>query len=276
MKLYILNNGWIEGNEKEIYGRDSSGSTPVNANSDENNADYSSGIWNKIPIYAILIDHPAGKIIYDLGCHPDAMKGYWPENLARMTRYGYEESQVLIHQLALTGTKPEDIKTVVLSHLHPDHTGNLYLFEHADIYVPHEDFVQGMILVHTSRNPTAHGLYVKATLDVPVKQYHLIDRDMELYPGIELITLPGHAPGLLGMIVHLPKEGTLIFPQDAVSDHNSYTQPAKEHGLVNNIIDYRHSMEKVRELARKYNARVMYPHDWKFFQTLKTAPDYYE
>ncbi|UWG98933.1 N-acyl homoserine lactonase family protein [Dehalobacter sp. DCM] len=265
MKLYVLNNGWIDGNENEIYD-----------NLNETGSDNVSAKWNRIPIYAVLIDHPAGKIIYDLGCHPDAMHGYWCKNLTSKTRYGYDESNLLTHQLALTGTKVEDIKTVVLSHLHPDHTGNLYLFEHADIYVPREDFIHALMSVHACKDPAAHGLYVKASLEVPVKQYHLIDHDIELLPGIELVTLPGHTPGLLGLIVHLPKEGTLVFPQDAINDRRVYGPPAQEPGLAYDKTDYSHSVEKVRDLAQKYKARVMFPHDWEFFQTMKKAPNYYE
>jgi hypothetical protein len=36
------------------------------------------------------------------------------------------------------------------------------------------------------------------------------------------------------------------------------------------------SVEKVREYAKKYDARVMFSHDMEFFQTMKQAPDFYE
>lgn len=36
------------------------------------------------------------------------------------------------------------------------------------------------------------------------------------------------------------------------------------------------SIEKVRSLAKKHDAQVMFPHDMKFFKTLKTAPRYYD
>jgi glyoxylase-like metal-dependent hydrolase (beta-lactamase superfamily II) len=39
---------------------------------------------------------------------------------------------------------------------------------------------------------------VKADLDIPEGNLHLVDDDFELAKGIELITLPGHTPGILG------------------------------------------------------------------------------
>jgi glyoxylase-like metal-dependent hydrolase (beta-lactamase superfamily II) len=232
--------------------------------------------WIKIPVYAVLIDHPTGKILYDLGCHPDAMQGYWPQGLLSAFPYYYNAGQRLEEQLALTGTKPEDIKTVVLSHLHLDHAGNLHLFSHADVYVHRKDFEYGQTLVHLSPDPAKHGAYVKADLEVPVKQFHLVDKDFELAPGVEIITLPGHTPGLLGVIVHLEKDGTLIFPQDALYTRENYGPPAKASGIMYDTLAFFDSVEKVREYAKKYDARVMFSHDMEFFQTMKRAPDFYE
>lgn len=270
IQVYILNNGWMEGDEKKV--------SALNSNSDlsSQEANTSSDKWEKIPIYAVLIDHPQGKILYDLGCHPESMKGYWPEHLTTITRYCSEPQHDFVHQLSLAGTKPSEIDTIVLSHFHPDHTGSLYLFPHADVYAPRKDFEYAMSQVHLSSDPAKHGPYVKETLEVPIKQYHLVDEDIELFPGVELINVPGHTLGLLGMVVHLEKEGTLIFPQDAVNDRKNYGPPAQAKGMLADPEAYLQSIEKVRQLANKYNAKVMFPHDWEFFQTMKTAPDFYE
>lgn len=267
MKVYVLNNGWLECDENWMVAQTVLGSlgdkTPqVN--------------WIKIPVYTVLIDHPQGKILYDLGCHPEAMQGYWPVGLQSVFPYHHQEEHDFRNQLALTGTKPEDIKTVVLSHLHLDHAGNIHLFEHADVYVHQKDFEYGQTLVHLSPDPAAHGAYVKADLEVPVKQYHLVEKDMELVPGVELITLPGHTPGILGLVVHLKNEGTLIFPQDAVYDRRNYGPPAKASGIVYDSIAFFNSIEKVRNYAKKYNAKVMFSHDMDFFKTMKVAPEFYE
>ena len=267
MKAYVLNTGWLECDRNCMV----SSSTQATLQNKE-----CMHKWIKIPVYTVLIDHPSGKILYDLGCHPDAMKGYWPAGLVNVFPYYYDAGQTLVEQLALTGTKPADIKTVVLSHMHLDHAGNLNLFEHADVYVHRKDFEYGQTMVHLSPDPEKHGAYVKADLEVPVKQFHLVDKDFELVPGIEVITLPGHTPGLLGIVVHLAKEGTLIFPQDALYTRENYGPPAKASGIMYDTLAFFASIEKVREYAAKYKAKVMFSHDMEFFKTIKHAPEFYE
>ena len=113
-------------------------------------------------------------------------------------------------------------------------------------------------------------------LDVPVKQYILVDEDFELAPGIEVVNLPGHTPGLIGLIVHLEKNGTIILPQDCVYTQEVYGPPAKASGLLYDSIEFFKSIEKLRKLQKKYNAKIVFAHDYEFFKTLKTVPEYYE
>jgi glyoxylase-like metal-dependent hydrolase (beta-lactamase superfamily II) len=267
MKVYVLNNGWLECDQNWMVAMSVLGTL-------ENKNPHTE--WIKIPVYVVLIDHPDGKILYDLGCHPRAMEGYWSDGLKSVFPYYFSAEQDFAKQLDLTGTKPEDIKTVIVSHLHLDHAGNLHLFEHADVYVHRKDFEYGQTSVHISTNPGDHGAYVKADLEVPVKKFHLVDADFEIAKGVEVITLPGHTPGVLGLVVHLEKEGTLIFPMDAVYTSQNYGPPAKSSGIVYDSLAFFESIEKIRSLAAKYNAKVMFSHDMDFFKTMKLAPDFYE
>jgi glyoxylase-like metal-dependent hydrolase (beta-lactamase superfamily II) len=267
MKVYILDNGFLECDQNWMVAMAVLG-TKDNPNPRIN--------WIKIPVFAVLIDHPDGKILYDTGCHPDAMNGYWPTGLQALFPYYHHESQNLINQLALVNTKPNDIKTVVLSHMHLDHAGNLCLFPHADVYVHKKDFEFGQTLVHISPNPDDHGAYIKADMEVAAKRFHLVDKDQELADGITMIMLPGHTPGVIGLVVELKNEGTLIFPQDAIYTRANFGPPAKASGIVHDSLAFFASIEKVRELSKKHNGKVIFSHDMEFFQTLKLAPDYYD
>lgn len=230
----------------------------------------------RLPVMAFLIETDDGQyILYDTGCYPEAMNGWWPEGIKEAYPLTQKPEERLENQLALAGVKPEDISTVVLSHMHMDHAGNLHLFPHADVYVPREDFAEGQIMAHISSDPAKRGAYIQAELEAPVKQYHLITEDCELAPGVEIICLPGHTPNLLGLVVHL-ESGVFILPQDACYTAEVYGPPAKASGLLYDSIAFFKSIEKVRKLEKKYKATVVYAHDWDFFQTLKTAPEYYQ
>lgn len=267
MKVTILDNGWLECDANMMVAGAVTGTkdqpTPPTR-------------WIKIPVYAVLIETPTGKILFDTGCHQEAMLGYWPQGLALVFPYYHREDQKLENQLALAGTAPEEIQTVVLSHLHLDHAGNLHLFKHADVFVHRRDFEYGLTLVHKSPLAAQHGAYIKADLETPVKEFHLVDEDFVLADGIEVITLPGHTPGVLGLVVDLERDGVMIFPMDAVYTQANYGPPTRPPAIIYDSIAYAQSIEKIRKLERSRKATVVFSHDDEFFKSLKKAPLCYE
>lgn len=265
MKLYVLNNGYLEADKNMLVAGSVIGtlSNPHIENQ-----------WVRLPVLCFLIQDGDDYILFDAGCHPDGMNGYWHEGFYEAFPYYYADSERLENQLALCGVKPEDIKTVVLSHMHGDHAGNMHLFPHATVYVPKADFYHGQATVHANPDRNTHGGYIKGDLERPA-QYQLVEEDFELRPGVEVINLPGHTPGLLGMVVHTDG-GTYILPQDCVYCAESYGPPAKAIGIVYDSLAYFKSIEKVHKLEKKYNAKVIFSHDWEQAQTLKYAPECYE
>lgn len=267
MKFYILNTGYLKTDKNNVV----AGSTMCTRKKPAAMHEF----YN-LPVMCILIEHPDGYILYDTGSHPNAMNGYWPESLQDTYELHQQIEQRLEIQLALCGVRPEDIHTVILSHMHFDHTGNLHLFKHADVYVPKADFMMAQTTVRLCDDPSTYCGYSKNDMNVSVKEYHLVEEDFEIIPGVEVINLPGHTPGLLGLVIHCEKEGTVIFPMDAVYTNEIYGPPAKASGLLFNRSEYFHSIETVRRLQKKYNARVIPAHDFELFQTLKKTPEFYE
>lgn len=267
MKFYILDTGYLKTDKNNVV----AGSTMCT----RSNPNAVHKFYN-LPVMCILIEHDEGYILYDTGSNMNAMRGHWPECLQDTYELHQTIEQNLEVQLAMCGVRKEDIGTVILSHMHFDHTGNIHMFKNADIYVPKDDFMTAQTTVRISDDPTTYCGYCKKDLDVTVRQYHLVEDELELIPGVELINLPGHTPGLLGLIIHLEKGGTFIFPMDAVYTNEIYGPPAKASGLLHNREEYFKSIEKVRRLQKKYNATVIPAHDWEMFKTLKKAPNWYE
>ncbi|MBO5339045.1 MAG: N-acyl homoserine lactonase family protein [Clostridia bacterium] len=264
MKLYILNTGYLETDKNNVVGCSVIGTYSQPHINNE---------WIKLPVMSFLIENDGEYILYDTGSHPDAMKGYWPKHLQEIYPLYQKEEERLENQLALCGVKPEDIKTVIISHMHLDHAGGLCLFPHANIYVPKEDYENALVTVHKNPNSATHGGYVKADCTA-AGNYILVDNDMEVAKNVEIVCLPGHTPNLLGLVVHADNE-TYILPQDCVYTEEIYGPPAKGSGLLYDSLSYFKSIEKVRELQKKYNAKVIFAHDEEFFKKLKTAPEFY-
>lgn len=258
MKLYVIKAGFLETAGANLYPGEPDVPETV-----------------RMPVMCYLIDTGSGWILYDTGCHPEAANGHWYSHHLSVFYPVCREEERLENQLAKLGLKPEDIRTIVLSHLHLDHMGNIHLFRHADIYVPEADFLYGQTLVRLQSDVKTHSGYIKAELDVPVKQYHLVREDCQLVPGVELVNLPGHTPGLLGLVVHLDG-GTVILPQDCLYAEWNYLPQARASGNMYDRDAFFASIEKVRALQKKYNAAVFYAHDEAFYQNIRMLPEYYE
>ena len=264
MKLWFLNTGYLETDKNNVVGCSVIGtySNPHIQNE-----------WIKLPVMTFLIETEDGYILYDTGSNPEAMNGYWPKNLQEIYPLYQKPEERLENQLALCGVKPEDVQTVVISHMHLDHAGGLYLFPHANVYVPKQDYENALVMVHKNPDPAKHGGYVKADCEAPAN-YILVDEDMELAKGVEIINLPGHTPNLLGLVAHLDSQ-TIILPQDAVYTTEIYGPPARPSGFAYDSINHFKSIEKIRKIQKQYDAKVIPAHDWEFFGTLKLAPEFY-
>ena len=148
MKLWFLNTGYLETDKNNVVGCSVIGtySNPHIQNE-----------WIKLPVMTFLIETEDGYILYDTGSNPEAMNGYWPKNLQEIYPLYQKPEERLENQLALCGVKPEDVQTVVISHMHLDHAGGLYLFPHANVYVPKQDYENALVMVHKNPDPAKHG-----------------------------------------------------------------------------------------------------------------------
>ncbi len=251
-RVYILDTGWLECDANWIVAMSTVG-TKGNP--------HPPARWIKVPVYAVLIDHPQGKFLFDTGCSPDS-----PADAQSTFPCYHNEGQTLVRQLALVHTRPDEIKTLILSHLHSDHAGNIGLFKHAEVYLHKAE------LQHALRGTAAASTQWQSLK----ARCHPVENDQELARGIKLISLPGHSYGLLGLVVETKSDGVLIFPSDAVYTKANYGPPARLSGIVYDSLSFRESIEKVRRLAAEQHAKVMFPHDMEFFKSLKTAPQGYE
>lgn len=237
----------------------------------------------EFPVYAVLIDHPEGKILFDTGCNPESMgdDGRWPEGTQKTFPLKMDEECYLINRLEQLKVRPEDIKYVVASHLHLDHAGCLELFTNATIIVHDNELSNTMKQYAMTKDM---GAYVWADINQWIKNdlfwrpIRPDEDEIELAEGVKILNFgSGHAWGLLGLHVELPGEGGIILASDAIYSEENYTPEIKLPGIIYDSIGYIKTVQRIKEYAERTNSQVWFGHDQKQFDSfIKSTEGYYE
>ena len=179
------------------------------------------------------------------------------------------ESDV-VRELAKLGLQPGDIDILLTTHFDPDHIGFNDAFPQAEIVAHREAWEQALAGQRYS------GM-TRQRWNAPGLQYRLIDDEGELLPGFDLISTPGHAPGHLSVLLHLPQTGKVLLAIDAISMASDNTADREMTFMDFNLEDLRASTVKLQEIAaREQPALLIFGHDGNQWETLKTAPAYYD
>ncbi|GHO44921.1 hypothetical protein KSX_30840 [Ktedonospora formicarum] len=165
---------------------------------------------------------------------------------------------------------PDDIDTLICTHFDVDHAGY------------HDAFTQAELVVQRSHYELAksgHPRYAaaRAHWDHPALRYRLVDGDTELLSGLTLIETSGHAPGHQSILLHLPQTGPVLLVIDAVAMQRLFTPERKAWPMDDNEEQLQASTRKLISLVEHEEVSLtIFGHDGQQWQTLKTAPQYYE
>jgi glyoxylase-like metal-dependent hydrolase (beta-lactamase superfamily II) len=211
-------------------------------------------VWN------LVIDHPEATILWDTGPHPEAAGGYWPEPLAQAFAYVEGDEGGLPADLDAAGYGIDDVDCVVMSHLHLDHAGELRRFEGTDtpVYVHREELPFAYYSAKTGEGSIA---YLASDFDRDVN-WEIVHGDrVELYPGIELLHLPGHTPGLLGALIDVPEGTVLVAGDEAYVDANYRGGRPMATSLLWDNRAWAESRQRLMDIERRHDADVLLGHD---------------
>jgi len=119
---------------------------------------------------------------------------------------------------------------------------------------------------------------VREHWDAPSLRYRLVEGDVTLLKGIELLETSGHVPGHQSLLVRLPEMGPILLAIDAVPTALQLDPDTRIVFPINDEDEAstRASTRKLAEIARREGvALIIYGHDHKQWPTLKHAPQYY-
>jgi glyoxylase-like metal-dependent hydrolase (beta-lactamase superfamily II) len=194
----------------------------------------------QIPVTVALIEG-LEKILVDTSFL--SVERTWQIRRRKITR---APSQELLAALAAAGAHPDEITTVLLTHLHYDHAGNNQLFPKARFFVQREELRYA--LAPTTFDATAYfAPSLGLTPDYLGTKFELLDGDAEIADGIRVITTPGHTPGHQSVIVNTAG-GRYCVAGDAVMWYENMEKRIPP-GIHTSMIDCMGSLERIAREA---------------------------
>lgn len=150
----------------------------------------------RMPVYVHVIDHPDARVLVDTGMtelHP---------LLADM--------DPRLHPLSEQDLDLDSIDIVVNTHLHFDHCGGNHLFAGKPIYVQRRE-------LDDARDEEAYEYTLfREKVDTPDLRYVSVDGELQLLPGVRLVSAPGHTDGTQIVVVETAGRPVVIAGDVAV------------------------------------------------------------
>lgn len=230
---------------------------------------FDSRFTEPLPIWCFLIEHPEGLILIDTGIPLNANAPVWfPLFMPLVQRAApfqiASTDEEIGPQLRAAGFATEDVRWVILTHLHQDHEGGLH-------YFPNATFIASKSEWDVSQGFAGRmGGYLNfrwfdgfapqtITFDEPDAIFggrHTVTEAGDVY----LVPTPGHSPGHLSVVVE-EDDSLLFFAGDA-----SYTQQL----LLENALDgvsqdeaaVRRTHQNIMGLGRQRPIVYTPSHEW--------------
>jgi N-acyl homoserine lactone hydrolase len=239
----------------------------------------------QIPIGFFVIKHPKGNVLFDTGNNDKLITDstYWGK-LAAVFEAKMTPEDAIDVQLAKIGLKPDDIKYVVVSHMHLDHGGNVAKFPNSTLIIqddelsfamfPDEPFAGGYIPgdAQVLRAPVGSS---KPSLMNMIR----LEGDHDIFGDGSIVVhrSRGHTKGSQMLLVRLPQTGATILTADAV-----YFRENIEKNLMPNLVlaydpaGIAKGYDWVRRMMATENANFFTAHDPDAYKAMKKAPAFYE
>ena len=223
------------------------------------------------PVFSVLLMHDEGPILIDLGLNPDGLtdpEKAWGER-AKVIPPKMTEADDIRNRLKELNLSVSDIKMVIITHLHWDHTGALRFFKHCPILVQKEEY-------RFAFNPDSYvsAPYMRNHFDCPVN-YRQLEGDRIILPGVSVMKTPGHTPGHQSVLVKHKNGKYYLFAGDAINTEENLKRKIP----ASNVLNAKQSMDslyRLEHLALVLEADLIPGHDIVRWEKLPKSPQPYE
>ncbi|HET6998703.1 MAG TPA: N-acyl homoserine lactonase family protein [Solirubrobacterales bacterium] len=236
---------------------------------------------NVVPVPAFLIRHPsAGAVLVDTGLHPSiATDG--KENFGALgNRTGkptLEQGEDVPAQLRDRGLDPNELPTVVMTHMHIDHTSAISEFPNSAFIVSESEWTAAA----TGPKPLFNGYrrqhfdyaFDYRTIDFDranIDSYASFGRTFDLFGdgSLHLAFTPGHSSGHMSVICRL-KQNDFVIGGDATYVRAQLSGDAPMPPRPFDAHNFRRSLQELRLFQGQFpNATVTPGHDPDFYSRI--------
>ena len=224
-----------------------------------------------IPVPVFIIQHPQGAVVFDTGLCPE----HWPEDSRSDAIMPDKSLTDLIKEK--TGIDCADIRYVIMSHLHLDHTGGMELFPNATFVVRRQELKEAWW--PKERGGFSDGYMFEDIL--PTRYFNFVElKDGETFDlfgdgSVMCIDTKGHSIGHQSVVLNLPQMGTVVLTADACyfKENLQYRIKPGAHAWDSQL-----ALESL-DIIKQYEdngAKLIFGHDPVQWSELKKAPEFYE
>jgi N-acyl homoserine lactone hydrolase len=228
------------------------------------------------PTAVYIIEHPKhGVILYDTGVNyniadPEAAEKYWGPGLRDALGCKLTRDDAIDRQLLKLGYKLEDVRHVIMSHLHLDHAGGMCHFPNATFVVQKQE-------LRYAWWPDSWGAAVYAYNDYKDTRgfsFLELDGDVDLFQDgtIKLFRTAGHTIGHQAMLLRLENRGPVCLAADTAHLKDAYRgkAPMPYDWNVEKVLD---SYAKLRQLENA-GIPIYFMHDPEDFNEFPNDGNY--
>lgn len=228
-----------------------------------------------LPIWCFVIKHPEGLMVVDAGIPANANDPVWFPPYMRLFQRAAPfqingEADEIGPQMRAMGLLPEDVRWVILTHLHQDHEGGLHHFPNAEFIVSRAEWtvaqgLKGRMAGYLNFRWPANfaPTQVEFTETDPVfKGRYTVTQTGDVY----LVPTPGHSDGHLSVII---KDGSqaLFLAGDTSYSQDLLLTDALD-GVGPSATDIHDSHRRTLTFAQQTPTVYLPSHEWEAQQRL--------
>ena len=237
--------------------------------------------WTEqLPIYAWAIEHPEGIILVDTGENSRTMQpGYFPSwhPYFKNAKMQIKPEEEIGPQLKNIGITPSDVKHVIMTHLHTDHSGGLSYFPKSEILIHKGEFKAALGLSGLLKgflNNRFPSWLAPELFEFTNDKFHSFQRSFKLYDNIIIVPTYGHTGTHVSVIVSDGELNYFIAGDSSYSQQNMLLEKVDGVSLNNNVA--LNTLKNIKHFA-KLNPTVYLPsHDPNSAKRLRNRETVFE